>query len=101
LRLVGSSIFIALTLVVFFRTSAEASVSMFGLIDAFDPRNLSAWTDLLGGADQIPLNLRLLAEVRMQAAMIGYVNAFHLLTLASIVAAPLAFLFVTRRGAET
>ncbi|MDE0726990.1 MAG: DHA2 family efflux MFS transporter permease subunit [Alphaproteobacteria bacterium] len=101
LRLIGSSIFIALTLVVFFRTSARASVSMFGLIDAFDPRNLSAWIELLGGADPTPLHLRLLDEIRMQASMIGYINAFHLLTLASVFAAPLAFLFVTKRGAET
>ena len=101
LRLLGSSIFIALTLVVFFRTSAQASVSMFGLIDAFDPRNLSAWIELLGGADPAPLHLRLLDEIRMQASMIGYINAFHLLTLASVFAAPLAFLFVTKRGAET
>jgi DHA2 family multidrug resistance protein len=101
LRLIGSSIFIALTLVVFFRTSAQASVSMFGLIDAFDPRNLSAWIELLGGADPTPLHLRLLDEIRMQASMIGYINAFHLLTLASVFAAPLAFLFVTKRGAKT
>ena len=100
LRLLGSSIFIALTLVVFFRTSAEANVNLIGLIDAFDPRNLSAWTNVLGSADQPPFQLRLVAEIRQQAAMIGYVNAFHLLTLASLVAAPLAFLFVTRRPAE-
>jgi len=86
--------------VVFFRTSAEANVNLIGLIDAFDPRNLSAWTNVLGSADQPPFQLRLVAEIRQQAAMIGYVNAFHLLTLASLVAAPLAFLFVTRRPAE-
>ena len=100
LRLLGSSIFIALTLVVFFRTAAEANVNLGGLIDAFDPRNLSAWTNVLGGVDKIPFQLRILAEVRQQAAMIGYINAFHLLTLASLLAAPLAFLFVTRPTAQ-
>ena len=48
----------------------------------------------------MPLRLRLVNEVRLQAAMIGYVNAFHLLTLAAAVAAPLSFLFATRKSAE-
>ncbi len=100
LRLLGSSIFIAITIVVFFRTAAHASVNLVSLIDAFDPRNLGAWTAMLGGVDQTALQLRLSAEVRQQASMIGYINGFHLLTLASIVAAPLAFLFVTRRTAD-
>ncbi len=100
LRLLGSSIFIALTLVVFFRTSAEASVNIAGLIDAFDPRKLSIWISALGAVDQPPLHLRLLTEVRQQAAMIGYINAFYLLTLASALAAPLAFLFATRKISE-
>lgn len=104
LRLLGSSIFIALTLVVFFRTAAQANVNLAGLIDAFDPRNLTAWIAVLGEAGQAPeprLRLALLTEIRQQAAMIGYINAFHLLTLASIVAAPLAFLFVIRRPEKT
>ncbi|MDP6692574.1 MAG: DHA2 family efflux MFS transporter permease subunit [Alphaproteobacteria bacterium] len=100
LRLLGSSIFIALTLVVYFRSSAEASVNLSGLIDAFDPRKLSIWVSTLGAVDQPPLHLRLLTEVRQQAAMIGYINAFYLLTLASALAAPLAFLFVTRKVSE-
>ena len=100
LRLLGSSIFIALTLVVFIRTSAEASVNLASLIDAFDLRNLSAWITILGEPGQSPLHIRLATEVRQQAAMIGYINAFHLLTLASALAAPLAFLFVIRKGAE-
>ena len=100
LRLMGSSIFIALTLVVFTRTTAEASVNLFSLLEAFDLRNLSAWIAVLGEPGQVPLHARLLTEVRHQASMIGYINAFHLLTLAAALAAPLAFLFVIRKGAE-
>jgi DHA2 family multidrug resistance protein len=100
LRLLGSSIFIALTLVVFFRTSAEATVNMSAMIDAFDLRNLSLWISILGEPGGMPLHSRLLAEVHQQASMIGYINAFHLLTLASTLAAPLAFLFVIRKSAE-
>ena len=100
LRLLGSSIFIAITLVIYFRTAAHASVNLSSLIDAFNPLNLTAWISLLGQPSDMPLRLRLVNEVRLQAAMIGYVNAFHLLTLAAAVAAPLAFLFATRQSAE-
>jgi len=33
------------------------------------------------------------AQVRRQVAMVGYINAFHLLTLAPLLAAPLALFF--------
>ncbi|MDP7053714.1 MAG: DHA2 family efflux MFS transporter permease subunit [Alphaproteobacteria bacterium] len=99
-RLLGSSIFIALTLVVFFRTSAEATVNLNAMIDAFDLRNLSLWITILGEPGTPPLHARLLEEVRHQASMIGYINAFHLLTLASALAAPVAFLFVIRKSPD-
>ena len=100
LRLLGSSIFIALTLVVFVRTATEAGVNLSSLVDAFDLRNLSAWITILGEPDEVPLRSRLMTEIRQQASMIGYINAFHLLTLASALAAPLAFLFVVRKSVE-
>jgi DHA2 family multidrug resistance protein len=100
LRLLGSSIFIALILVVFVRTATEAGVNLSSLLDAFDLRNLSAWITILGEPDEVPLRSRLLTEISQQASMIGYINAFHMLTLASVLAAPLAFLFVVRKSTE-
>ena len=100
LRLLGSSIFIALILVVFVRTATEAGVNLSSLLDAFDLRNLSAWITILGEPDEVPLRSHLMKEIRQQASMIGYINAFHLLTLASTLAAPLAFLFVVRKSTE-
>ena len=100
LRLLGSSIFIALTLVVFVRTATEAGVNLSSLLDAFDLRNLSAWITILGEPDEVPLRSHLMKEIRQQASMIGYINAFHMLTLASALAAPLAFLFVVRKSTE-
>ena len=100
LRLLGSSIFIALTLVVFVRTATEAGVNLSSLLDAFDLRNLSAWITILGEPDELPLRSHLMTEIRQQASMIGYINAFHMLTLASALAAPLAFLFVVRKSTE-
>ncbi|MYE58732.1 MAG: hypothetical protein F4X35_03995 [Alphaproteobacteria bacterium] len=46
-----------------------------------------------GGADIGRLDRAL----HLQSSMIGYLNSFHLLTLAPLAAAPLAFLFVSRR----
>jgi DHA2 family multidrug resistance protein len=100
LRLLGSSIFIALTLVVFFRTSAEATANLGNLINIFDLTNLSIWVSLLGEPGQPSLHLRLMREVHHQAAMIGYINSFYLLALASALAAPMAFLFVLRRSSD-
>ena len=100
LRLLGSSVFIAITLVIYFRTAAQASVNLSSLIDAFNPFNLTIWMSLLDEPGNIPLRLRLLNEVRLQASMIGYVNAFHLLTLVAAIAAPLAFLFSVRQKLE-
>ena len=100
LRLLGSSVFIAITLVIYFRTAAQASVNLSNLIDAFNPFNLTIWMSLLDEPGNIPLRLRLLNEVRLQASMIGYGNAFHLLTLVAAIAAPLAFLFSVRQKME-
>jgi hypothetical protein len=41
---------------------------------------------------------QLAQEIQRQASMIGYINAFHLMTLVPILIAPLAWLFVLRRG---
>ena len=98
LRMLGSSIFIALTWVLFTHSAAEARTALSSLVSIFDFGLGAHW--LLpftgtGGTADLP---RLEAALRAQSSMIGYVNAFHLLTLASIVATPIAFLFSRRRA---
>lgn len=97
LRMLGSSIFISLTLVVFVRSTAEARVSFTGLISVANLQNLSPWTTLFGDLDSIATRIQLLAEVHRQASMIGYLNAFVLMTLAAALAAPFAYLFTVQR----
>ena len=101
MRNIGSSIFISLTLVVFVHSSAEANANLSGLVSVFNLDVMRAWIATFGGTDQALLHLRLAAEVRRQSAMIGYINAFYLLTLVPALAAPLAFLFATRNVQRT
>ena len=39
-------------------------------------------------------------EIQGQASMVGYINAFQLMSLVPLLTAPLAFLFVTRHRAS-
>jgi DHA2 family multidrug resistance protein len=94
-RMLGSSLFISVTLVVFVRSSAEAHVALTSLVSIFDLEALRAWIAAYG--DQQMLHAKLAAEIRRQSGMIGYINAFHLLTIVPLVTAPLVLLFVTRR----
>jgi DHA2 family multidrug resistance protein len=100
MRNLGSSIFISLTLVVFVRSAAEANVNLTSLVNIFDLEALRAWIAIYGGPEEGLLHVQLAAEIRRQSGMIGYINAFHLLTLVPAVAAPLTFLFLTRRRSE-
>lgn len=97
LRMLGSSVFISLTLVVFVRSAAEASVSFSGLLSVANIENLTPWIVLFGEPDSLATRVQLLGEIRRQANMIGYLNAFVMLTLAAALAAPFAFLFSVRR----
>jgi DHA2 family multidrug resistance protein len=96
-RMLGSSLFISVTLVVFVRSSAEAHVALTSLVSIFDLEALRAWIAAYG--DQEMLHAKLAAEIRRQSGMIGYINAFHLLTIVPLVTAPLVLLFATRRRA--
>ena len=93
LRMLGSSIFIAVCLVVFVRASAGAESALGAMVTMFDDPLLSVWRDQFGDTDGIAFHLQAQGEVRRQAAMIGYINAFHLLTIAPIVFMPLVLLF--------
>jgi len=97
LRMLGSSIFISLTLVVFVRSAAEASVSFTSLISLANIDNLTPWLTLFGDLDGLSARVQVLGEVHRQASMIGYLNAFVMLTLVAATAAPFAFFFSMRR----
>ena len=93
LRMLGSSIFIALTLLVFVRSQAEASGGLGAFLTPFPSFGMADWVAQHGEPGSTALHLSLAGELRRQAAMIGYINAFHLLTLVTAVVVPLVALF--------
>jgi MFS transporter, DHA2 family, multidrug resistance protein len=102
IRMLGSSVFVSLTLVVLAQSTAEANVNLASSITHFTRDLVAPWVRAFGHLGDTHVQARLAAEIQRQASMIGYVNAFHLMTLVPILTAPLAFLFALRRtGGET
>tara|TARA_B100000676_G_scaffold312543_1_gene387286 strand:+ start:1596 stop:3089 length:1494 start_codon:yes stop_codon:yes gene_type:complete len=99
LRMLGSSLFIALTLVLFVQSSAVAHANLAAAVTPFAD-GLQPWITQFGEIDSVGFRLRATAEVSAQAAMIGYLNAFHLLTLMPAFIAPLALLFKVNTRSE-
>lgn len=100
IRMLGSSVFVSLTLVVFAHSMAEANVNLASSITPFTRDLIAPWISALGHLGELNIQSRLAQEIQRQASMIGYINAFHLMTLVPLLTAPLAFLFVTSRPGE-
>ena len=100
IRMLGSSLFVSLILVVFARSVAEANLNLASSITVFTRDLVAPWTTALGHLGDSYVKARLAAEIQRQASMVGYINAFHLMTLVPLLTAPLAFLFVTRHPGE-
>jgi len=98
IRMLGSSVFVSITLVVFAHSTAEANVNLASSITLFTRELVAPWVQTFGYLGETHVQARLAAEIQRQASMIGYLNAFHLMTLVPILTAPLAFLFVLRRS---
>jgi len=98
LRMMGSSIFIAMILVVFVESSAAARGSLITFVTVFHADMLAPWLRTFGDFRDPSFHQLASEQVRQQAAMIGYINAFHVLTLLPLCAAPLTFLFRVRKG---
>jgi len=98
IRMLGSSVFVSITLVVFAHSVAEANVNLASSITLFTRDLVAPWVQTFGHLGETHVQARLAAEINRQASMIGYINAFHLMTLVPILTAPLAFLFVLRRS---
>ena len=96
MRNFGSSLFISLSILVLVRTTAE---NYAGLSSIVSPVNeLMRHPSVTGGwsADTSPELAALSAEIRRQAAMGGYINAFLLFAGTAAAAVPLVWLF--RKG---
>jgi DHA2 family multidrug resistance protein len=100
IRMLGSSVFVSLTLIVFAHSAAEASVNLTSSVTYFTRDLIAPWVQAFGALGDSHVRARLAAEIQRQASMIGYINAFHLMTLVPILTAPLAFFFAIRRSGE-
>ena len=100
IRMLGSSVFVSITLVVFAHSMAEANVNLASSITPFTRDLVVPWFSAFGHLGELHVQSRLAQEIQRQASMIGYINAFHLMTLVPLLTAPFAFLFVTRRADE-
>jgi DHA2 family multidrug resistance protein len=99
-RMLGGSLFIAMTWVVFAHGAAASSEHLSAYVSALRIDAWTPWLTAYGGVDRnLPYD-RLAAEIQRQASMTGYINAFCLMTAVSIAAAPLAFLFRPRKAAD-
>lgn len=96
LRMLGSSMFISVVLVVYVQSAAAAQANLVEFVTAFDRHLIAPWIDAFGDLDSATFHALAGEQVRRQAAMVGYVNAFHLLTLVPAIAAPLALFFRLR-----
>lgn len=97
-RMMGSSIFIAVILMIFVQSSAEARSYLVSFITVFNADLFAPWIAHYGNMSEPSFSQLAGEQVRQQAAMIGYINAFHVLTLVPLCATPLTFLFRVRRA---
>ena len=97
LRMLGSSFFIALTLVVLVQSAAIAHANLASVVTASSQGVFQPLIDQFGGVGSGTFQLFASAEISKQATMIGYLNAFHLLTAVPALLVPVALLFHVRR----
>ena len=88
----GSSLYISITVVLLVRSTTANYARMTEFVTSFN--KTLAFPGLPGewSLDTASGLLRLAGEIQRQAAMIGYINAFHLLALTAAVAMPLVWL---------
>jgi MFS transporter, DHA2 family, multidrug resistance protein len=97
MRMMGSSLFIAVILIILVQSSAEARGYLITFVTHFNGFALGPWIDQFGEIGTATFEALAGEQVRKQAAMIGYINAFHFMSLVPLCAAPLTFLFKVRR----
>jgi DHA2 family multidrug resistance protein len=92
MRNFGSSLFISLAVMVLVRSTSMNYARMTEFITPFREALLFPSLPVTWSLESAHGLMRLSGEVQRQAAMIGYVNAFHVMALAAAAAVPLAFL---------
>ena len=91
IRNVASSLFISICVAEVIRSTGVNYARLIEFINPYNPGMTSPW--VMGGWNTTTLSglAKLSNEIGRQSAMIGYINAFALLTIVSAVAIPVAF----------
>ncbi len=97
IRNVASSLFISICVAEVIRSSGVNYARLVEFINPYNPGLAAPW--VVGGWDTttLPGLVKLSKEIGRQSAMIGYINAFALLTIVSAVAIPISFLIKPAR----
>jgi DHA2 family multidrug resistance protein len=95
MRNFGSSLFISLAVMVLVRSTSMNYARMTEFVTPFREVQLFPSLPLSWSLDTTAGLMRLSGEVHRQAAMIGYVNAFYLMSFVAAAAVPLACLLRT------
>merc|ERR1712185_21906 len=88
-RMIGSSLFISIAVLIVVQSTATATLVLGAEVSIFDDPRLLPWQNLHGAVGGADFQNHARVEITRQAAMIGYLNAFHLLTLTPLLFAPL------------
>ena len=96
-RMIGSSLFISIAVLIVVQSTATATLVLGTGVSIFDDPRLLPWQNLHGAVGGADFQNHARVEITRQAAMIGYLNAFHLLTLTPLLFAPLVFFFRRRQ----
>jgi DHA2 family multidrug resistance protein len=97
MRNIGSSFFISLSVAEIVRATGANYSRLTENVSPFNRALDMPWVIGSWSTETLPGLAKLAAEINRQAALIGYLNAFMLYTLASLAAIPLALMI---RGAK-
>jgi DHA2 family multidrug resistance protein len=92
MRNFGSSLFISLSVMVLVRSTTVNYAQMMEFITPYRSSLLLSSLPVTWSPETSAGLMRLSREVHRQAAMIGYLNAFHLMAFTAFLSVPLAWL---------
>ena len=91
MRNFGSSIFISVSVLILLRSSTTNYANLSERVSSFPANNELKELPGVWNLENVDGLLRLSDEIQRQSAMIGYINAFHLMGFAAAFAIPLVF----------
>jgi DHA2 family multidrug resistance protein len=100
LRNIGSSFFISICVAEVVRASSANYSRLVEMVNPFNRSLLLPWVTGAWDTETVTGLAKLSKEIGRQAAMLGYINAFGLYTLASAMAIPLVLLVGGRSRAR-